>query len=127
MDKKCRILLVDDEKDIVTVIKKGLEKHGFEVDGCTSPMEALTKFKIGVHDLLILDIRMPGMSGIQLFRKIKEMDEKIRVLFLTAFEIEEDEWRLVLPNVDANGFVKKPARLEDLVSTIYQIKTARAQ
>jgi CheY-like chemotaxis protein len=70
---------------------------------------------------------MPGMSGIQLFRKIKEMDEKIRVLFLTAFEIEEDEWRLVLPNVDANGFVKKPARLEDLVSTIYQIKTARAQ
>jgi two-component system catabolic regulation response regulator CreB len=127
MDKKCRILLVDDEKDIVTVIKKGLEKHGFEVDGCTSPMEALTKFKIGIHDLLILDIRMPGMSGIQLFRKIKEMDEKIRVLFLTAFEIEEDEWRLVLPNVDANGFVKKPARLEDLVSTIYQIKTARAQ
>jgi DNA-binding response OmpR family regulator len=127
MVKKCRVLLVDDEKDIVFVIKKGLERHGLEVDGYTDPAEALAKFVPGLHDLLILDIRMPGMSGIQLFRSIRAKDEKIRVLFLTAFEIEEHEWRLVLPSVDVNGFIKKPIRLEELVNVISQIKMAQMQ
>jgi CheY-like chemotaxis protein len=69
MVKKCRILLVDDEKDIVTVIKKGLEKRGLEVDIYTDPLEALSKFTPQLYDLLILDSRMPGMSGIQLLKR----------------------------------------------------------
>jgi CheY-like chemotaxis protein len=127
MVKKCRILLVDDEKDIVTVIKKGLEKRGLEVDVYTDPLEALSRFTPRLYDLLILDIRMPGMSGIQLLKKLRAIDEKIRVLFLTAFEIEENEWYLVLPGVDVNGFIKKPVRLEDLFNTISKIKTAQLQ
>ena len=127
MVKKCRILLVDDEKDIVFIIKKGLERHGFDVDGYADPAEALANFVPGRHDLLILDIRMPGMSGIQLFKKIREIDEKIMVMFLTAFEIEEQEWSIVFPSVDVDGFIKKPIRLEDLVGAIVKIKTAALQ
>jgi CheY-like chemotaxis protein len=127
MVKKCRILLVDDEKDIVTVVKKGLEKRGLEVDVYTDPLEALSRFTARLYDLLILDIRMPGMSGIQLLKRLRAIDEKIRVLFLTAFEIEENEWYLVLPGVDVNGFIKKPVRLEDLFNTISKIKTAQLQ
>jgi DNA-binding response OmpR family regulator len=117
-------LLVDDEEDIVSIIKKGLEAHGLEVDGFTSPFEALSSFKAGAHDLLILDIRMPGMTGIQLFREIRNLDADVKVLFLTAFEIQEKEWQMVLPNTDANGFIKKPVRIEYLVNTIVRLKSS---
>ena len=124
MKKKCKILLVDDEEDVVSVIKKGLEIHGFEVDAFTSPLEALSRFRAGDHDLLILDIRMPGMTGIQLFREIRNLDANVKVLFLTAFEIQEKEWQMVLPHTDANGFIRKPVRIEHLINTIAQIKSS---
>jgi DNA-binding NtrC family response regulator len=123
MAKKCKILLVDDEKDIVNVLKKGLEQNGFEVDAFTDPREALSAFKAGVHDLLIFDIRMPGMTGIQLYKEIKDIDENVRVLFLTAFEIQEKEWHLVLPHTEATGFIKKPVTIQYLVNAIKRAKT----
>ena len=122
MAKKCNILLVDDEEDIVAILKKGLEQNGFKVDAYSDPMKALSNFRAGEHDLLISDIRMPGMTGLQLFRSIRQMDGEVKVLFLTAFDILEKEWRMVLPSTDASGFIKKPVRLVDLVNAIEQLK-----
>jgi len=71
-----KILLVDDEADIVSTFKMILEMNNFEVDGYTNPLSALSNFKPNEFGLLILDIRMPVMNGFELFKKIKEIDNK---------------------------------------------------
>lgn len=69
-----RLLLVDDNPDITKVLKYGLEVNGFQVDAYTHSIEALDAFKPDVYDLVILDIRMPGLSGFELYREIKKRD-----------------------------------------------------
>jgi DNA-binding response OmpR family regulator len=64
--------LVDDEADILHVLKRGLEINGFQVDAYSSSQEVLDSFKPNTYDLAILDIRMPGLSGFQLYRGIKK-------------------------------------------------------
>ena len=82
-----RILVVDDEPDINFIVKTILEKQrGFRVDSLHDPELALKSFRPGLYDLLILDIRMPKMNGIDLYNKISKMDENIRVCFLSANE-----------------------------------------
>ncbi|MGG7378428.1 response regulator transcription factor, partial [Escherichia coli] len=63
-EKKGRILLVDDEPDIAYLVKVGLERNGFRVDGYTDPILALQNFKSGLYQLLVLDIKMPKMDGV---------------------------------------------------------------
>ena len=62
-----RVLIIDDEKDIAYVFKMGLESNGFEADAYTDPSNALSNFKAGYYNIVISDIRMPGMSGFELF------------------------------------------------------------
>ena len=66
-----RILLVDDEPDVVEVFGRGLKLKGMQIDVYTSPQEALESFKPNTYDLAILDIRMPDMTGFQLYREMK--------------------------------------------------------
>ena len=120
--QKCKILLVDDEQDIVFVIKKGLERHGFEVDSYSDPKKALADFRPDTYDLLVSDIRMPGLTGIQLFMELKAIDKNLRVLFLTAFEIQEKERQLLLPYEGVREFIEKPVTLQYLVNAIVRLK-----
>lgn len=76
-----RVLLVDDELDIVYLVKVGLERKGFEVDSYVDPILALQNFKRGTYQLLILDIKMPKMNGLDFLDKIKKEDDKIKVCF----------------------------------------------
>jgi CheY-like chemotaxis protein len=115
-----RILVVDDAQDIASVIKQALEKGGFAVDAFTSPEEALDKFKPNYYSMLITDIRMPVMNGFQLYRQIRKMDSKIKVAFMTAFEINDDEFGKVLPSIDVKLFFKKPVHINDLVEKVKQ-------
>lgn len=121
---KCRILLVDDEKDIVFVIKEGLERQGFEVDAYNDPRKALADFRPDIYDLLISDIRMPGLTGVQLFKELKTIDKKVSVLFLTAFEIPDKEWQSILHNQGVIEFIEKPVTMQYLVDVILRIKAA---
>ena len=114
MPGKYRILVVDDERDIASVIKKGLEAQGFQVDAFLSPDEALNHFKAGKYDLLLLDIRMPTMNGFQLYRELKKIDEKAKICFITAFEIYYDEFKKMFPKIRVNCFVRKPVSIEAL-------------
>ena len=82
---KHRILLVDDEPDIVEVLRRGLELKGLQVDAYSSSQEALQSFRPNVYDLAILDIRMPVLSGFTLYREMKKVDHAITVCFLSAF------------------------------------------
>ena len=82
IQNKKRVLVVDDEKDITLVCTMILKDTGFEVDVFTDPIVALTSFKPNFYDLVILDIKMPHMDGFELYKKIKELDNKVKVCFL---------------------------------------------
>jgi len=113
-----RVMVVDDEEDIAISIKMGLEAKGFTVDAFDNPAEALANFKAGCYDMLLSDIKMPDMSGFDLYREVKKIDDKIKVAFITAFEIYEDEFRKVLPSIDVKCFIQKPISMSDLATRI---------
>lgn len=113
-----RILVVDNERDITSVIKKGLQSKGFEVDVFNNPIEALANFKAGLYDLLLLDIKMPQMNGFELYKEMKKIDDKVKICFLTAFEIYYNEFRRVFPKVNVRCFAHKPIPIEKLANII---------
>ena len=110
--------MVDDEADILTVIKKGLEQEGFFVDVERDPRKALANYKSDQYDLLLLDIRMPSMSGFQLYREIRKLDRNVRVCFITAFEIYFDEFKRVFPKLHVSCFIRKPITMKELASAV---------
>lgn len=111
-----KILIVDDEADITFTLKEGIEKSGsFSVDTFNDPQLALSNFKSDYYDLLIIDIRMPNMTGFELYRKIRELDSKVRVCFITAFETYFEKFRQeFFPLEEIKGFIKKPIQIENL-------------
>ncbi len=77
--------MVDDELDIILTLKKVLEESGFfQVDAFNDAESAIFKFRSGVYDLALLDIRMPKMDGFQLYRKLMEIDNKIKICLLNV-------------------------------------------
>lgn len=113
-----RIAVVDDEPDITTVLKKGLEHHGFVVDVFNDPQAALASFQPGSYDLMIIDIRMPKINGFDLYRELKKRDSSVKVCFLTAFEIYYEEFRKMFPTIDVRAFIRKPVSISELVSQV---------
>lgn len=113
-----KIAIVDDEPDITSVLKKGLEQHGFSVDAFNDPEEALSSFKPDHYDLMIIDIRMPKVNGFDLYRELRKRDSKVKVCFLTAFEIYYEEFSKIFPNIDVRAFVRKPVSILTLVKQI---------
>jgi CheY-like chemotaxis protein len=77
-------LLVDDEPDVVYLVTTGLERRGLVVDSYTDPVLALQNFKTGLYQLLVLDIKMPRMDGIELFNRMIKEDDKVKVCFFSA-------------------------------------------
>ena len=114
-----RILVVDDEPDLTQVSALALEYHGYKVDSFNDPQEALSKFKPGSYDLIILDIKMPKMDGFELYHEIKKKDNNAKVCFLTASELYYEEFRnKEYRALDRNLFIRKPIDNEDLVKEI---------
>jgi two-component system, OmpR family, response regulator ChvI len=114
-----RILLVDDDADILNVLGRGLEVNGFHVEAFSSSKGALDAFKPDVYDLAILDIRMPGLDGFQIYREMKKRDPAITACFLSAFEIHPSEFEKVFPSLsEIKTIIKKPVSIHHLVSEI---------
>ncbi len=118
-----RLLIVDDDPDIVQVLKLGLLNNGFLVDGFTNPEEALQSFKSNANNFCVVvsDVRMPELSGIQLARKLKEVNPGIKVVLMTAFEIRDSEFSKVFPSTSIDGFVQKPIGIRELTNKILSI------
>src|SRR6478672_6525257 len=81
-----RIMIVEDEQDIARLFEIALVQNGFNVDVFIDPLSALSSYRSGLYDLLLLDVKMPNMSGFELYQKIKDIDNKARVCFITAYE-----------------------------------------
>ena len=125
-----RILVIDDEKDNASVFSIALEDTGlYEVNSFTNPITALSSFKPNTYDLAILDIKMPKMNGFELYEKMKNIDDKIKVCFLTAFGEgyhEEFKRRFQGQRADSSSathvhFLRKPITIDDLVEKVKEI------
>jgi DNA-binding response OmpR family regulator len=114
---KKRIMIVDDEKDISMIFKLGLERHGFEVEVFNNPLDALSHFKPGYYDLLLLDVRMPRMSGFELYREIMKQDLSARIRLISAFETHEHESNGYVSE-GAERVIKKPISVKELAGII---------
>ena len=116
-----RILVVDDEPDVNIALRKVLEKNGFIVDSYEDPFLALENFKPHYYDLLILDIKMPEMSGFSFYREIKKRDQKMKVCFLTAGEMYYGSYSDIFSSLPANCFIRKPITNDELLKHIDRI------
>lgn len=81
---KRKILLVDDEPDVLFAVRLALENGGFQVHAYENPEKALKDYKPDAYDLLIIDIKMPFMNGLELGAKMRKLDPRARICFLTA-------------------------------------------
>jgi CheY-like chemotaxis protein len=116
--RKKRILVVDDEPDLTYTLKLGLEDTGsFEVDAFNDPELALSTFKPGNYDFLLIDIRMPKMSGYDLYDKIRAIDSKVKSCFITAYEINYQALREQFPLLKMECYAK-PLEIDNLVRKI---------
>ena len=118
---KRRIFVVDDEPDVAFTIKSILESSSFEVASFVDADFALKKFRSGRFDLTILDIRMPKMNGFELYVKLKDIDEQLKVIFLSAlsdlrnYSVLKNE---VYPKWGERHFVKKPIENKNLIDEV---------
>ena len=114
-------MLVDDEPDIVYLVKVGLESKGFEVDYYTDPILALQNFKGGLYQLLVLDIKMPKMDGIELFNRMKKEDDKVRVCFFSASDPLNSSYKNLLQSYpDKFLLILKPISIPKMTKQIEQ-------
>ena len=122
-----KILIVDDEPDITTVFTLGLEDDGFKVDAFNDPLKALSDFKTGSYDLALIDYKMSSMNGFDLYLEIMKIDEKVKVCFITAFDVElkqkfESSLNEAFPpqygQKNPICFIQKPIEIDELIKRI---------
>lgn len=121
------IMVVDDEPDLLRITTKMLENDGYDVHAFRNPEKALDHVEVENCNecaIIVSDIRMPVINGIELAKRIKKLRPEIKVILMSAFEIHKEEWHKVLPSSDIDEFVQKPVKMSDLVDTIK--KYARA-
>jgi two-component system catabolic regulation response regulator CreB/two-component system response regulator ChvI len=118
-----RILVVNDETDINTTVRQVLEDKGFKVDSYEDPRLALENFKPQYYDLVIIDSKMPQMNGFAFYRGVKALDKKIKTCFLTAAELQSEQYSddtfSSLP--PPNYFIRIPIENERLLERIEDI------
>jgi DNA-binding NtrC family response regulator len=117
-----RILLVDDEADVISLFKMVLEMNGFEIDAYSDPEAALSNFKPNSYGLALLDIRMAPLNGFELYKKMKNIDGSLKACFITAFEDYRQDFKESFPELDEiKCFIRKPKAIQDLVNHVATI------
>jgi two-component SAPR family response regulator len=117
------ILIVDDEHDVANLIKRSLQMNRRKVSVFTDPVMALEDFRVNCKtcSVILSDIRMPGINGYEFIRKVKEIDKQVKVILMSAFEIQEKEFHNVLPDIKVDAFLQKPFSLQRLNDVIEKI------
>lgn len=113
MDKK-RILLVDDEEGIQLLYREEFEEEGYDVTTALNGEEALEKFNQDPPDLVILDINMPGMNGIEVLRRMKEINPDLPVILSTAYQ----EYKQDLGTWASEDYIVKSANMDELKNAV---------
>jgi len=112
-----KILLVDDEKKFVMMLAKRLVMRGIEVDYAFTGDEALTKAENNIYDVAVLDVKMPGIGGIELERKLKARVPGMKSIFLTGHGSESD---FETGSAKAAFYLAKPLQIEELIEILHE-------
>ena len=107
-----RVLLVDDDEGIVEVMGDGLRRRGYSVKSYSDPLAVLLEFAPHAYDVAILDVRMGGMDGIELYRRLKGLDPHMAICFVSAYSDSIEN------KPDGVLFLQKPIALSDLVRAL---------
>ena|SRR5919202_466449 len=115
-----RILIIDDEPDIASLLKTALEYDGSfpNVHTFDDPFLALSNFKAGLYDLVILDITMPNINGFDLYNEMRKIDNKVKFCFFTGSETYHEELNEEYRSVNEDMFIRKPITIKDLLREI---------
>jgi DNA-binding response OmpR family regulator len=113
---KGRILLVDDEEDIAQSFSLAIQKDGFIVDTYNDPLTVLSNFKTDLYDLVLLDIKLPNMDGFELYDRIRAMDKRVKVCFISGYQM--NYLALREQGLEIDCFISKPVKIEDLLKRI---------
>ncbi len=113
---KLRILVIDDDEDICLYLKEFLTREGYRVTTLTKPLDAIPEVREGRHQIVLLDVRMPGIDGVELLREIRTIDSDICVIVMTAYPSVESAVDTMM--ADAFDYLRKPFELEQLRQVI---------
>ena len=103
---------------MISIFSLGLQDEGFEVYSYNDPLEALSQFRPNFYDLLLIDINMPKMNGIELSRQILELDANVKICFITAGEANIEVLRELYPTRSIGCYIKKPVTIDQLVRRV---------
>jgi CheY-like chemotaxis protein len=118
--QKFNIMLIDDEPDMIVTYKSFLHAEGYKVDAFSNSHEALRHFaqvSPSYYDLVIMDIRMPNLNGLQLYNRMKAINSSVKVLFVSALDAVE-ELVSILPDIKRNNVIRKPVEKDHFVRTV---------
>lgn len=123
------ILVLDDELEIVSLIKHFLQRHGYHVFGFTDPMLAIEHFIFNSrnYSLVVCDVRMPAINGFECVKKIREIVPSIKVILMSAFDINDPLYIGLSSSLKINGFIQKPFSLKELIIIIMKQLVKRAK
>ena len=123
--KEKNILIVDDDEDLVNLYETFLKYDGYKVDAFTDPLYALSSFRKDAYDLVLLDLKMPKMNGIELFNELQNIDPNLLYRFITAANKEYiDNIKTNSINIEEN-IIYKPLWLNELRTTIHSLLTIK--
>jgi len=111
-----RVLIVDDEAELVSALEERLNLRGFKASGVTNGAEALSLIAEEPFDVVLLDLKMPGLDGLEVIRRIKAEQPELQVILLTGWGSEEDAEKG--KELGAYDYLMKPVKIRDLVRVL---------
>ena len=113
-----KVLLVDDERKFATMLAKRLALRGIDIDYVYAGEEAIVKAETQRYDVAILDVKMPGIGGIELERKLKELDPGLKIIFLTGHGSKTD---FEEGSAEATCYLAKPIQIDELLTILREV------
>jgi DNA-binding NtrC family response regulator len=119
VSEKRRVLIVDDDRDIVTIVSTILGGRGWDIKAAYNGREALEAVTLSKPDIILLDIMMPEMNGIEVLKRIKKIDTDARIIMITAFG--DVESYLDSMELGAYEYINKPFETDELLEMIDRV------
>jgi DNA-binding response OmpR family regulator len=113
-----KVLLVDDEKKFATMLAKRLALRGIDIDYVYTGDDAIAKAGTQSYDAAVLDVKMPGIGGIELERKLKELDPCLKIIFLTGHGSKTD---FETGSAEAACYLAKPIQIDELIKILREV------
>jgi CheY-like chemotaxis protein len=115
------VLVIDDDEMIAASIKQGLEHKRYAVAAYTDPVKAVADFEPGTYSLVICDIRMPAMDGLEVCRHLLQKEKDLKICLITAFDMSGDELNKQVSELPIQALVNKPFSLRQLAATLERV------